>query len=124
MARIRTIKPDFFRHHELWCAERESGLPLRLAYSGMWCVVDRAGRFKWRPAELKIQVLPYDDLDFAQVLEALVAHGFVRRYVVDGVEYGVIPSFTRHQVFNVREKASALPGPAQDESGAGTVPGP
>lgn len=124
MARIRTIKPEFFRHHELWSAERDSGLPLRLAYAGLWCVVDRAGRFKWRPAELKIQILPYDEVDFARVLEALVQYGFVRRYTVDGVAYGVVPSFTRHQVFNVKEKASTLPGPAQDEPCADTVPEP
>lgn len=122
MARIRTIKPDFFRHHELWSAERDSGLPLRLAYAGLWCVIDRAGRFKWRPAELKIQVLPYDALDFEHVLDALVRSGFVRRYRVGGVEYGVVPSFPRHQVFNARERASSLPGPEQDESCAGTVP--
>ncbi|MGE0421445.1 MAG: hypothetical protein AB7O88_04235 [Reyranellaceae bacterium] len=122
MARIRTIKPDFFRHHELWVAERDSGLPLRLAYAGMWCVIDRAGRFKWRPPELKIQVLPYDEVDFERVLEALVRYGFVRRYSVAGVEYGVVPSFARHQVFNVKEKASALPGPAPEQTCAGTVP--
>ncbi|MBM3621670.1 MAG: hypothetical protein FJX20_13380 [Alphaproteobacteria bacterium] len=124
MARIRTIKPDFFRHHELWLAECDSGLPLRVAYAGLWCVIDRAGRFKWRPAELKIQVLPYDEVDFARVLDALVHHGFVRRYTVGGVEYGVVPSFPRHQVFNVKERASSLPGPDQDEPCAGTVTDP
>ena len=117
MARIRSIKPEFFRHHALWTAERESGLPLRVAYAGLWCVADREGRFKWRPLELKLDVLPFDDHDFACVLDALVARGFVRKYTVDGVAYGMIPSFTRHQLVNNREKASTLPAPTGDACG-------
>jgi hypothetical protein len=124
MARIRTIKPDFFYHHDLWSAEHESGLPLRLAYVGMWTVIDRDGRFKWRPHELKARVLPYDTVDFTAVLDALVTYGFVRRYEVDGVAYGVVPSFVRHQVFNVKERASILPAPDQDEHCADTVSEP
>ena len=33
MARIRTIKPDFFRHYDLYQAEKETGLPVRLAFA-------------------------------------------------------------------------------------------
>lgn len=114
MARIRTIKPDFFRHHGLWAAERESRLPLRVAFTGLWCAADREGRFKWRPLELKLDVLPFDEVDFARVLDALVAYGFVRRYTVDGVAYGTIPSFRRHQLVNNREKQSTLSAPVDD----------
>jgi hypothetical protein len=121
MARIRTIKPEFYRHHELWSAEHESGLPLRVAYSGLWCVADREGRFKWRPPALKIEILPYDDVDFDAVLEALVRHGFVRRYEVDGVVYGLIPSFVKHQVIN-REQPSAIPAPQANRSATGRRP--
>ena len=41
MARIRTIKPEFFRHADLYEAERETGLPLRLAFAGLWTAADR-----------------------------------------------------------------------------------
>jgi hypothetical protein len=109
MARIRSIKPEFFRHYELWEAERDSGLPLRVAFIGLWCVADRAGRFKWRPAQLKIEALPYDEVDFSRVLDALTTRGFLVKYTVDGVDYGVIPSFAKHQVINNKEKASDLP---------------
>jgi hypothetical protein len=34
MARIRTIKPEFFRHGGLFDAEIETGLPLRVAFAG------------------------------------------------------------------------------------------
>ncbi|MBX3499374.1 MAG: hypothetical protein KF889_08025 [Alphaproteobacteria bacterium] len=117
MARIRTIKPEFFRHHGLWTAERESGLPLRVAFAGLWCAADREGRFRWQPLVLKLDVLPFDDVDFAAVLEALLKHGFVRRYAVDGAAYGVIPSFARHQLINNREKPSTLPAPVDDACG-------
>ena len=111
MARIRTIKPDFFRHYDLWQAECGEELPLRLAFVGLWCVADREGRFKWRPEEIKIEVLPYDAADFSRVLDALWSRGFVGRYRVDGRDYGFIPSFSRHQVINNKERASDLPEP-------------
>lgn len=111
MARIRTIKPEFFRHYDLWLAERDHELPLRVAFEGLWCVSDRSGRFKWRPQELKIEVLPYDDVDFSRVLDALWSRGFVMKYRVDGRDFGYIPSFSRHQVINNKERASDLPEP-------------
>jgi hypothetical protein len=114
MSRIRTIKPDFFRHECLYEAERETGLPLRVAYAGLWTVADREGRFRWRPRELKLDVLPYDDLDFSRVLDALATRGFVVSYEVDGQRYGVVPSFTKHQVVNNRERPSALPAPNEN----------
>jgi hypothetical protein len=85
MARIRTIKPEFFRHYDLWQAEQEAGLPLRLAFIGLWCVADREGRFHWRPQQLKVEILPYCDIDFSRVLDAWVTRGFVVKYTVDGL---------------------------------------
>jgi hypothetical protein len=111
VARIRTIKPTFFRHLELFEAERETGLPLRLAFAGLWTVADREGRFKWEPRAIKLDCLPYDDIDFSRVLDALTTRGFVVRYTVEGRDYAYIPSFTRHQVINNREAASDLPEP-------------
>ena len=114
MARIRTVKPEFFRHEGLYEAEQASGLPLRLAFAGLWTACDREGRFRWRPRQLKLDALPFDDLDFGQVLDALAVAGFVCRYVVDGQEYGFVPSWPRHQVINNREAASSLPEPTAD----------
>ena len=111
MARIRTIKPEFFRHSRIFKAEKESGLPLRLAFAGLWTACDREGRFKWEPDELKLDCLPYDDIDFAEILNALEKHGFVQRYEIDGHSYGLVPSFTQHQVINIREAQSKIPAP-------------
>jgi hypothetical protein len=109
MARIRTIKPEFFRHEGLYEAEVKTKLPLRIAFAGLWTACDREGRFKWKPRALKLDVLPYDDIDFSRVLYALVTHGFIVKYEFDGDEYGCIPSWNNHQVINNRESASTLP---------------
>ena len=109
MGRIRTIKPEFFRHEELFEAEKKSGLPLRVAFAGLFTVADREGRFKWKPTVIKFDVLPYDDVDMELVLYILWEKGFIRRYNVDGKEYGVIPSFKDHQAINNKEAKSNLP---------------
>lgn len=112
--RIRTIKPEFFLSEKLFDAEMESGLPLRVAYAGLWCAADREGRFEWRPRMLKARVLPYDNADCARVLDALTTRGFVVKYTVEGRVFGVIPTFKEHQVINNREKESTLPEPPEE----------
>lgn len=109
--RIRTIKPEFFLHEGLFEAELTSQLPLRVAFAGLWCAADREGRFKWKPRQLGIQILPYDNVEFSRVLDALVTRGFVVKYTSEGCEYGVIPGFKTHQIINNRETPSNLPPP-------------
>jgi hypothetical protein len=113
MGRIRTIKPEFFTHEELFDLEEKEGLPVRLAFIGLWTICDREGRFKWRPRSIKAQILPYDNVDFSRVLDALATRGFVVRYASEGVEYGYVPGFSRHQVVNFKEAQSTLPEPPE-----------
>lgn len=109
MARIRTVKPELFRHEALFEAEQQSKLPLRLAYIGLFTACDREGRFKWKPRALKLDVLPYDQIDFSRVLDALVTHGFIVKYQFENDEFGCIPTWSQHQVINNRESTSLLP---------------
>lgn len=97
MARIRSIKPEFYRHHDLYLAEIEYKLPLRVAFSGLWLCADKEGRFKWKPVQLKLDVLPYDNISFLDVLNALKYSGFIQYYKIDDKEYGLIPTFKEHQ---------------------------
>jgi hypothetical protein len=115
MTRIRTVKPEFFRHEELFDCEERVKLPLRLAFVGLWTCCDREGRFRWRPRSLKCDILPYDVVDFGEVLNALADGGFIVRYSHQGKEYGYIPSWRVHQFPNSREQASQLPSPYGDE---------
>jgi hypothetical protein len=109
MARIRTVKPELFRHEALYEAEVKTNLPLRLAYIGLFTACDREGRFKWKPRALKLDVLPYDQIDFSRVLDALVTHGFIVKYQFEDDEFGCIPTWSQHQVINNRESTSLLP---------------
>jgi hypothetical protein len=112
MARIRTVKPELFKHEELFELEKSSKLPIRISFIGLFTCCDREGRFKWRPRSLKLDVIPYDECDFSRVLDALMTRGFVVKYEVNGDEFGYIPSFNKHQVINNRESESELPNPA------------
>lgn len=122
MPRKRFLAPEFFTHADLYDAELASGLPLRLAFAALWGHADRRGIFAWKPRELKLSCLPYDLVDFAHVLDALEADGFVQSYEVDGRRYGFIPSFARWQSFHRDERPSDAPAPPSH--GADTVPAP
>jgi hypothetical protein len=112
--RIRTVKPEFFSHHGLYTAEAESKLPLRVAFSALFTVADRQGRFKWIPPQLKKDCLPYDPVDMHAVLGALELHGFILRYGPEG-KYGWIPGFLKHQRPNNKELPSTLPAPSKGD---------
>lgn len=114
MGRIRTVKPELFKHEDLYDLEKESGLPIRVAFIGMFTCCDREGRFKWRPRTLKLDVLPHDEIDFSRVLDALWSRGFVLKYAINGDEYGLIPTFNKHQVINNKESASEIPHPEEN----------
>ena len=123
MARARLVKPAFFTDADLFDAERATGLPLRLAFEGLWCQADKAGRFKWRPRELKLGALPFDDVDFEAVMDALASAGFIQRYEVAGKVYGCVQRWGEHQVLHHTERASTLPAPVSEPhvNGEGTV---
>jgi hypothetical protein len=109
--RIRTVKPEFFLHDGLFDLEHETGLPIRVAFIGLWCAADREGRFRWEPRRLGALILPYDGVDFSRVLDALVTRGFLVRYTSQGHDFGCIPTFSRHQIVNNRETPSSIPTP-------------
>ena len=105
MARIRTIKPEFFTSEDI-----VSMSPLaRLFYVSLWCESDREGRMEWKPGTFKMRYLPGDSCDVAELAKELIANGLIVLYTVDGKQYAEIPTFTEHQVINNRESVSTLP---------------
>jgi hypothetical protein len=112
MARIRTIKPEFFT------SESIVGLPplARLLFIATWLEADREGRFIWKPKTLKLRYLPGDACDIDALATELVDAGLVVLYEVLGKRYAEIPTFTRHQVINNREAASVIPPRNSDAS--------
>lgn len=105
MARIRTIKPEFFTS-----ADIVKLTPLaRLFYVSLWCEADREGYLKWDTDTLKMRYLGGDRTDIETLANELFSRGLVVLYVdEDGTEYAEIPSFKLHQVINNREAPSVL----------------
>lgn len=105
MARIRTIKPEFFTSEDIVTLT-----PLaRLFYVSLWCEADREGRFSWRPVTLKMRYLPGDDCNIDGLANELTDAGLIVIYEVEGKLYAEIPSFKNHQVINNRESESIIP---------------
>jgi hypothetical protein len=121
MARIRTIKPSFFRHEALYELERSCSMPIRIAFAGLWTAADREGRFVWHPRSLKLDCLPYDDLNFSDVMDKLQEGGFIEKYEVNGRFYGFIPTWCIHQHINKRESQSTIPDPSSART-CNTIP--
>lgn len=106
MARIRTIKPEFFTSVDI-----VSLSPLaRILYIATWCEADKEGRLVWSPATFKLRYLPGDNCDANALCDELTQRGLVVLYG-DGLAY--IPNFKAHQHVNPRESESQLPEPTR-----------
>ncbi len=106
MARIRTIKPEF------WTDEKivELSFPARLLCVGLWNFADDDGRLVYSPKRLKMQIFPADDVDAAKLAQELVDQQLVQVYSVDGIQILAIPTFAHHQKID-RRTPSKLPPP-------------
>lgn len=109
MSRARYLKPSFFTNERIG----ELAPFERLAWQGLWCQADREGRLKDRPRRLKIEILPYDDIDFDAILATLHERNFIVRYEVSGERFIAIPSFLEHQRPHPKEPQSILPEPPE-----------
>jgi hypothetical protein len=109
MARIRTIKPEFFTSEDI-----VSLSPLaRLLYIALWCEADREGRMAWKPKTFKMRYFPADNCDISALCDEITSGGLVKLY---GDGYAYIPAFHAHQHINPRETASQLPEPPKTEA--------
>lgn len=111
MARIRTIKPEFFTSEDI-----TSLTPLsRLFYASLWCESDREGLFEFKPGTLKNRYFPADECSIEEMTQELIERDMVKLYKVDGRVYGEVVRFSAHQVINNRETASKLPKSSEGE---------
>jgi hypothetical protein len=123
MARIRTIKPDFFT--SLTVAD----LPLsaRLTFIGLWCYVDDNGVGVDEARLIRASVWPLDESpdilqrtrdDLRSLQEALL----VTRYTVSGRPFLAIRSWSEHQKISHPGKPR-FPGPDEADHPRDTPPG-
>jgi hypothetical protein len=113
MARIRTVKPEFWTSAQVMECSRDA----RLLFIGIWNFCDDKGRMVYMPKTIKAQVLPGDDVtaDFvARLVDELSANGLVLIYTVDGKEYLQVTGW-HHQKID-KPKESKLPPPPGESS--------
>lgn len=117
MARIRSVKPEYWADQDL--AEQVSR-DARLLYIGLWNLADEHSRLRGDPRFIKGQIFPYDDdlqpLDIAKLLDELALAGKVVQYRTGTGTYIFLPKLASHQRLEPEKVATKLPGP--DDSGS------
>lgn len=97
MARIRTVKPEF------WTSEQitECSPNARLLFIGIWSFSDDNGIHPASIKRLKMEVFPSDDFtqaDIAAMVEELVAVGLLKPYNVDGEGYWQVTGWHHQKI--------------------------
>lgn len=128
MARIRSLKPEFWLDRKL---ARRLSRDERMLYIGLWNQADEHARALGDPNVVKGQVFPYDaDLTvdvIDRMLDRLDAAGVVQRYEVDEDPFLYLPKLGDHQRLEPAKSRSRLPEPPSrvtsvTESGSATLP--
>lgn len=124
MARIRTIKPEFFTSLTV------ASLPIevRLTFIGLWTHVDDEGRCVDDARLIRAAVWPLDERTPADIecdLKVLTESSLITRYTVSGRSYLAVNGWSEHQRIN-RPTRSRLPAPSEadraDSSRGKSVP--
>ena len=107
MARIRTIKPEF------WSSEQisECSVSARLLFIGLWNFCDDEGRCKYSPAEHRMRIYPGDECSTDAVatwIDELVDNDLVTIYEADNQLILQVNKWSKHQLIN-RKTASKFP---------------
>lgn len=110
MARIRTIKPDFWTDEKL----TECSLSARLLFIGTLNFADDNGNLQASAKKLKMQIFPADNIDCQPLLDELIHHGILNEYSMNGEKFLNIKNFKKHQVIN-RPSKSNIPQPEFNE---------
>jgi len=110
MARIRTIKPHFFRSYDVVALSYRA----RLTWIGLWTYVDDEGRGRDDARIIKGELWALEDdvtwKDVQRDLTELSRSAHVIRYTVEGRDYLAIPTWNEHQVIS-RPTQSKFPAP-------------
>ena len=121
MARIRTVKPEFWQDEDLASVSDKS----KLLAIGLLNHSDDEGYFKAHPALIMAAVFPFDDESGIStvLLRELSSVGYLELFQgLDGKQYGQILNFTKHQTIN-KPKPSKIGGlrGVPDEYGTSAV---
>lgn len=126
MARMRSLKPEFFADEELGTLTTRDE---RLLYAGLWGLADEFSRLRGNPVYIRGQIFPYDedltDADVDAMLSTLEKLGKLVRYKVGASNYIYLKNLAKHQRLDSDKVPSRLPAPPSEtvpDVGNGTVP--
>ena len=108
MARIRSIKPEFWEDEQI----AQLPYPCRLFYIGCWNFADDFGILKNSPTLLKSWIFPYEDLKVSEVkkwIDMLIEAQKLVPLTYNRENYCIIRSFRKHQSTDKRYERSYLP---------------
>ncbi len=97
MARIRTIKPEFWTSEQIM----ECSPNARLLFIGMWNFCDDAGIHPASPKTLKAEIFPSDDISASEVeglVGELIAQGLLEKYEVAGHHYWAVTGWHHQRI--------------------------
>jgi len=115
MARIRSLKPEFWDDRKL---ARSTSRDARMLYMGMWNQADEHGRLNGDAAWLKGRVFAFEDDITAETIVALLDEleraGRIWQYEVDGDPFVYLPKLSKHQRLEAEKVESRLPDPPSE----------
>jgi hypothetical protein len=117
MARIRTIKPEFFSSDTV----AQLSFRARLTWIGLWTYCDDFGRGRDNVKLIKAAVWPLDDVDTAEIekdLAELADLRLITRYYANDKGYLTVESWSEHQKVS-HPTESKIPAP---EDGSASPP--
>jgi hypothetical protein len=109
MARIRSIKPEFWEDE----AVGQISHAARLLFIGTWTLADDQGLLRWTPAYLRAALFMYDDMTLARARELsreVEEAGLVTPYEANGEQLAQVRNFSKHQRID-RPSPAKLPAP-------------
>ena len=113
MARIRTIKPEFWEDDKIGSLS----FGARLLFLCCLNLADDTGIVRWNSRYLKSSAFMYDDIKIKEVekyMSELVDAGIICHYQADGQFLGYVRNFQRHQKIN-RPQPGKFPLPTKDD---------
>jgi hypothetical protein len=88
-------------------------------------IADDAGRFEWKPVQIKMKLFPNDAVEIDALLAELIERKQIVRYEVGGVAYAYVRNFEKYQRPKTPKVLHPAPIPPNGEiEGAKVIPFP
>lgn len=116
MARIRTIKPEFWEDEVIGCLSRDA----RLLFIATWNIADDEGLLRWSPPYLKASAFMYDAgvsiKDVERLMAELTESGLIHDYRAGKAQqpFAYVVGFHKHQRINRPSPSRLTPPPTQE----------